>query len=69
MDTQPKPRFLHLADIGAMFEDSGKPRPTRQTLIARGLQFATAEGLRVHTVGHSAYVSSADVARVHGGTL
>lgn len=63
MHTEPK--FLSLHDLGLQLLDSGKPRPTRQTLIRRGRAFAQSTGLQVFKVRGGEFVSSAAVARLH----
>lgn len=67
MDTTPKPKFLHLHDLGLLLQDSGRKSPTRQTLINHGRRFAEAHGLRIFEVGRQYYVSAAEVERLYHG--
>jgi len=65
METRLSPKFVHLHDLGLSLQDSGRPTPTRQTLVTRGRNFALNNGLRIFTVGKDAYVSSAQLERLH----
>ena len=58
-------RFISLYDVGLRFVDSGRRIPTRQTLIRRGAEFASRNGLTIHEVGRDRYVSTAEFDRVH----
>lgn len=65
METRTTPKFVHLHDLGLSLQDSGRTVPTRKTLVRRGLQFAEANGLRIFWVGKDAYVSTAQLERLH----
>lgn len=67
MSNMDKPKFLHLHDLGLQLLDSGRPAPSRQTLIRRGRAFAEANGLRIFSIGGQHFVSSAEVDRLHEG--
>lgn len=60
-----QPRFISLHDLGLSLVDSSRPRPTRQTLIRRGRDFAAVAGLQVFKVRGGEFVSAAAVARLH----
>lgn len=67
MDIRTQPKFLHLHDLGLLLHDSGRPTPSRQTLIRRGRLFAENAGLRIFSIGGQHFVSSAEVERLHEG--
>lgn len=64
-NTTTQPKFLSLHDLGLLLIDTGRPKPTRQTLIRRGRDFANATGLPVFKVRGGEFVSAAAVERLH----
>lgn len=69
MQTSTSPKFLHLHDLGLSLQDSGRQQLTRQTLIRRGRLFAETNGLRIFHLGKDAFVSAAEVDRLHNGEV